>query len=181
MNNGTIVIDGIYLKTIPREIIRTRLVAVPQDPFLLSGSIRLNADPTGNIPDDLIIAAMTKVKLWDILEARGGLDADTTTKSLSKDQQQLFCLGAALLRTGSKILILDEATSSMDIETDQLIQELIRVEFKDHTIITVAHRLQTIVDSDRVAVLDQGRVVEFGNPRELLEKDSMFKSLHGQL
>jgi ATP-binding cassette, subfamily C (CFTR/MRP), member 1 len=180
MDTGTILIDGVDLKCVPRDIIRTRLVAVPQDPFLLSGTIRLNADPTGKAPDELIMAAMTKVKLWDIIEARGGLDAEMASQVLSQGQQQLFCLGCALLRTESKILILDEATSSMDLATDRLVQELIRVEFRDHTIITVAHRLETIAESDRVVVLEKGRIVEFENPKTLLNRDSVFKRLYAE-
>lgn len=181
IDSGSITIDGVDLKTVPREIIRNRLVTVPQDLFLLSGTVRLNADPTETIADDLIIAAMMKVKLWDVLEARGGLDADMAKEPLSQGQQQLFCLGCALLRRQSKILVLDEATSSMDLETAQKIQNLIRVEFRDHTVITVAHRLETIVDSDRVAVLERGRLVEFGDPKLLLETDSAFKRLYHQI
>ncbi len=178
MDSGTITIDGLDLQMLPRELIRSRMVAIPQDPFLLNGTIRLNADPTSTIADELIIAAMTKIHLWDILEARGGLDAEMTKEPLSHGQQQLFCLGRSLLRNGSKILILDEATSSTDVETNRLMQELIRVEFKHHTIITVAHRLDTILDSDKVAVLDGGRLVEFDNPKTLLAKDSAFRKLY---
>jgi ATP-binding cassette subfamily C (CFTR/MRP) protein 1 len=181
MDSGTIIIDGMDLKTIPRETIRSRLVTVPQDPFLLTGSVRLNADPTGAIPDDLIIEAMSKVKLWDVLESRGGLEAEMSKEPLSQGQQQLFCLGSALLRKHRKILVLDEATSSMDLETDQRIQELLRVEFKEHTVITIAHRLETIMDSDKVALLDGGRLVEFGEPKVLLERDSAFRKLYRQL
>jgi ABC-type bacteriocin/lantibiotic exporter with double-glycine peptidase domain len=131
--------------------------------------------------NDSIIAAMTKVKLWDILKARGGLDADMTKQPLSQGQQQLFCLGCASLRTDRKILVLDEATSSMDVETDNKIQDLLRGEFRDHTVITVAHRLETILNSDKVAVLDRGRLVEVGEPKVLLEQDSAFKRLYQQL
>lgn len=97
---------------------------------------------------------------------------------LSHGQQQLFCLARAMLRE-SKILVLDEATSNMDAETDTLMQRIIRKEFSGHTIVTVAHRLNTIEDSDVVAVLDGGRLAEFGSPVELLaRKESLFKQLH---
>jgi ATP-binding cassette, subfamily C (CFTR/MRP), member 1 len=180
IESGSIWIDGIDLSLVRRDIIRSSLVAVPQDPFILSGSVRLNADPTKTISDDQIIEAMTKVKLWDTLQGRGGLDADMTKQPLSQGQQQLFCLGRALLRTESRILILDEATSSVNVETDQLIRELIRAEFKHHTTITVAHRLDTIMESDKVAVLENGVLMEFGSPKQLLETNLSFKQLYQQ-
>lgn len=166
------------LRTLPRDVIRLRITAIPQEPFILSGSVRLNADPSGTVSDDRIIDALTKIHLWSVIEARGGLEIDLMSRPLSQGQQQLFCLARALLRK-SRVLILDEATSNVDTETDQLMQRVIRQEFKHHTIITVAHRLNTIMDADRVAVLDNGRLVEFGEPRELLERESMFRELHG--
>ena len=177
MESGSIMIDGVDLAIVPREVIRSRLVAIPQDPFILSGSVRLNADPSETLSDDLIVNALTKVQLWEILCSRGGLEADMNTQPLSQGQQQLFCLARAMLRTNSKILVLDEATSSVDAETDQIMQRLIRDEFKDHTIITVAHRLDTIMDSDRVAVLAEGQLVEFESPKALLARPSAFKEL----
>ncbi|PVH85137.1 putative multidrug resistance protein [Cadophora sp. DSE1049] len=161
MTSGTILIDGIDLKVIPREIIRSRVVTIPQEPFILSGTVRLNADPTSTATDDSIIAALTKVGLWDILSARGGLDADMTANPLSQGQQQIFCLARALLKPNAKILVLDEATSNVDAETDRIMQRIIRDEFKDFTVLTVAHRIDTIMDSDRIVVLDGGRLVEF--------------------
>lgn len=178
LDSGTILIDGIDLQTLPRELIRTRMIAIPQDPFVMSESVRVNADPSGEIPDDAIIAALTKIQLWDTIQARGGLDAKIQAQPLSRGQQQLFCLGRAMLRK-SKILVLDEATSNVDATTDQLMQRLIREEFSQHTIITVAHRLATILDSDMIAVLHEGKLVEFGPPEELLSKPSMFRELHG--
>lgn len=180
LDSGSIWIDGIDLSQVPRDLIRSRVVVIPQDPFTLSGSVRLNADPTESISDDRIISAMKKVQLWDTLQERGGLDVDMTKQPLSQGQQQLFCLGRALLRTESKILVLDEATSSTNVETDQLMRNLIRTEFSNHTIITVAHRLDTIIESDKVAVLEKGVVVEFGDPKTLLETGSAFKQLYQQ-
>ena len=177
MESGLITIDGVDLAVVPREVIRSRLVAIPQDPFILSGSVRLNADPSEKVSDEVIIGALRKVQLWDLLNSRGGLEADMNMQPLSQGQQQLFCLARAMLRTESKILVLDEATSSVDTETDQIMQKLIRNEFKDHTIITVAHRLDTIMDSDKVAVLEKGRLMEFENPKTLLAKPSAFRKL----
>lgn len=179
LDSGTIVIDGVDLRTVPREVIRTRMIAIPQDPFVLSDTVRVNAEPTGKASDDAIISALKKVKLWDSIQIRGGLDAQMKSQPLSQGQQQLFCLARAMLRK-SRILLLDEATSNVDGETDALMQLIIRKEFAQHTIITVAHRLNTISDSDMVAVLHEGKLVEFGPPGELLDKPSMFRDLHNR-
>ncbi|KAJ9315863.1 hypothetical protein DTO271D3_3841 [Paecilomyces variotii] len=173
IKTGTILIDDIDIITIPRDLLRSRLIAIPQDPFILPGSIRFNADPMGTATDEEIISALTKVHLSKLLESRGGggLDADLTEQTLSHGEQQLFALSRAILRRGKggagRILILDEATSSMDVETDRLIQEVIRTEFSGYTILCVAHRMETIRDSDKIAVLDEGRLVRFGPPEEL--------------
>ncbi|KAF4624451.1 hypothetical protein G7Y89_g13720 [Cudoniella acicularis] len=179
-SSGTITIDGLDLSTIPREIIRSRILAIPQEPFILSGTVRLNADPFKLVSDDLIIAALTKVGLWTILESRGGLDAEMTANPLSQGQQQIFCLARAMLRRGNRILVLDEATSNVDAETDGVMQRLIREEFKEWTIITVAHRLDTILDSDKILVLDKGVIVENDSPDELLARKGAFWELRGR-
>jgi ATP-binding cassette subfamily C (CFTR/MRP) protein 1 len=140
IQSGSILIDGLDLKIIPRQTIRSRMIAIPQDPFLLSGSVRLNADPSGKLPDEAIIEALSKIQLWSAVESRGGLDSQMQDQPLSQGQQQLFCLARAMLRK-SKIVILDEATSSVDAQTDMLMQKVIREEFNTHTIITVAHRV----------------------------------------
>jgi ATP-binding cassette subfamily C (CFTR/MRP) protein 1 len=176
-SSGTITIDDVDLSTVPREIIRSRLITIPQDPFIMSGSVRLNSDPTGLSSDDLIIGTLSQVGLWSILESRGGLDAELGPDMLSQGQQQMFCLARAILRKSSRILILDEATSSIDAETDLLMQRLIREEFAGRTIITVAHRLDSIMDSDRILVLDGGAIVENGSPKELLSRMGVFWEL----
>ena len=177
IDSGSIIIDGVDLRTIPREVIRTRITAIPQDPFVLSDSVRVNADTSGEASDDAIISALKKVQLWDAIQTRGGLDAQMKSQPLSQGQQQLFCLARAMLRK-SKILILDEATSNVDSETDALMQQIIREVFAQNTIITVAHRLKTISDSDMVAVLHEGKLVEFGPPGELLQRPSMYRDLN---
>jgi len=140
----------------------------------------LNADPYGATTDGHIIEALQKVGLWSLLESRGGLDADMNVNPLSQGQQQIFCLARTMLRTGKgKILVLDEATSSIDSDTDLLIQKLIREEFNEFTVLTVAHRLDTIMDSDRVLVLDSGRLVEIGSPEELMKCEGAFWELRG--
>lgn len=180
IESGTIFIDDMDISTIPREIIRTRIIAIPQDPFIFNNTVRFNADPSGLATDSQIISALTRVQLWSILESRGGLKAQMKLQPLSQGQQQLFALARAILRRDtSRIVVLDEATSNVDSETDRLMQRIIREEFVSHTIITVAHRIETIMDSDRVAVLDKGRLVEFESPHELLKRgDGAFKGLY---
>jgi len=181
-NEGEIFIDDLPLSKIPRADLRERMVAIPQDPFLLSASARLNADPSGTVDDDLIIHVLSKVGLWSLIEARGGLDIDMLEQPLSQGQQQLFCLARAMVKKGQsdlKILVLDEATSNVDNATDALMQKLIREEFHGCTIIAVAHRLDTIMDSDKIAVLERGSVIEFDSPENLLARNSIFKQLYG--
>ncbi|KAM5453644.1 hypothetical protein McanCB56680_002853 [Microsporum canis] len=178
LDSGSIVIDGYDLKSLPRDLIRNRLVAIPQEPFFLSESVRINADPSGKSSDQAIIEALKKTQIWTVLEKRGGLDTHMKEQPLSRGEQQLFCLARTMLRSG-KVLILDEATSNVDAETDKLMQQIIREEFQDYTIITVAHRLDTIMDSDMVAVLDKGRIVEYSSPQDLLSRPSMFADLVG--
>jgi ATP-binding cassette subfamily C (CFTR/MRP) protein 1 len=189
MTTGTILIDGLDLRSIPRSTIRSRLITIPQEPFILAGTVRYNLDPSSRVPDSLIILALTKVGLWTLIESRGGLDSSMLENPLSQGQQQIFCLARAMLQLGEdkgegrgrgKIMVLDEATSNVDAETDGLMQKLIRDEFKECTILTVAHRLDTIFDSDRVLVLDGGRLVEFERPDVLMGRESLFRELRGR-
>ena len=179
---GQIFIDGYDISTFPRDTVRSRIVTIPQEPFFLSGSVRENIDLLQTATDEDIISVLMQTRLWSILQDRGGLDADISKATLSHGQQQLFCLARAILRKDCRIVVLDEATSSMDNETDQLMQELMRSEFKDRTVITIAHRLDTILDSDKIAVLDRGRLAEYDSPSQLLSQQppSMFERLRRQ-
>ncbi|TVY14013.1 Canalicular multispecific organic anion transporter 1 [Lachnellula arida] len=171
LDNGSITIDGIEISTIPRHEIRGRLNTLPQEPFFLHGDVRLNIDPLENKDDDEIIEALEGVGLWDYFKSKGGLDEELVDDTLSNGQRQLFCLA------GQDAY---EATSSVDSETDELMQKIIRAEFKDQTIIAIAHKLHTILDFDKVAVLDKGKLVEYNAPHTLLQTDgSAFKALYG--
>jgi len=123
MTGGTITIDGLDISKIPRKEIRNRLIGVPQDSYLLAGTVRLNADPKQSATDASIIDALKSVQLWDNVKEKGGLDTDIEKIFLSHGQKQLFCLARAMSNP-SKILILDESTSSVDAKTDELMQRV---------------------------------------------------------
>ncbi|XP_074103395.1 multidrug-Resistance like Protein 1 isoform X2 [Cotesia typhae] len=169
---GKIFIDGIDISELGLHALRARLTIIPQDPVLFSGTLRLNLDPFDVHTDEQIWQALEHAHLKAFaktlpnglmyLVSEGG-------DNLSVGQRQLICLARALLRK-TKILILDEATAAVDLETDDLIQRTIREEFKDCTVLTIAHRLNTILDSDRVIVLDKGVITEFDKPENLLQK-----------
>ncbi|KAL2872068.1 putative ABC multidrug transporter [Aspergillus lucknowensis] len=162
---GSITIDGIDITRLQRQEIRTRLNGVPQTSLLMKGSVRLNANPTstGAISDQAILNVLKTVHLHGKVMENGGLDADIDDLHLSHGQKQLFCLARAILRPGN-ILVLDEATSNVDTKTDELMQRVIREKFSSHTILTVAHNLDSILDYDKVVVLDDGRIIETGAP-----------------
>ncbi|CAG0920359.1 unnamed protein product [Notodromas monacha] len=175
---GRILIDGVDISRIGLHDLRSRLTIIPQDPVLFSGDLRMNLDPFKANSDEEVWRALEHAHLKPYVQ-KVGLDYVVSEggENLSVGQRQLICLARALLRH-TKILVLDEATAAVDMETDDLIQKTIREEFKDATVVTIAHRLNTIMDYDRVIVLDQGEVKEFGSPDELKsKKDTTFYSM----
>ncbi|KAJ5928371.1 hypothetical protein N7466_007327 [Penicillium verhagenii] len=184
---GNVIIDGVDISKIKLSALRSRLAIVPQHPVLFSGTIRSNLDPFDKYSDTELRAALERVHLihpdasdddnksqfsLSTTVAQGGL-------SFSQGQRQLLCLARSILQQ-PKIMILDEATSAVDKETDTLIQQAIRTEFgrNSSSLLVVAHRLSTVADFDRILVMDQGRMVEFGTPQELLSiEDGVFKDL----
>lgn len=171
LSNGTISIDNIPINEVNREDIRSRLNVLPQDPVILPGSLRFNMDPSGSSSDTQIVSVLKRVDLWDAIHPKGGLDSEIDAVNFSHGQLQLMAFARAMIRKG-QILIMDEATSSLDEDSEALINQLIREEFADKTVLAVAHRLRTIRYFDRVAVLHSGRIAESGKPDDLLETEN---------
>ncbi|XP_032583422.1 multidrug resistance-associated protein 1 isoform X5 [Drosophila sechellia] len=168
---GRISIDGVDIASMGLHMLRSRLTIIPQDPVLFSGSLRINLDPFEIKTDDEIWKALELSHLKSFVKSlAAGLNHEIAEggENLSVGQRQLVCLARALLRK-TKVLVLDEATAAVDLETDDLIQKTIRTEFKECTVLTIAHRLNTILDSDKVIVLDKGQITEFASPTELLD------------
>ncbi|KAK2008905.1 ABC transporter [Colletotrichum eremochloae] len=173
---GAIEIDGVDIKTVPVKQLRESIVALPQDPLFLPGSVRRNLDPFDARDDAAVWGALEKTGLKSLFEDKGGLESDLNTDWLSAGQKQLFCMARATLRD-SRVLLLDEATSNLDQATEQVVQDLIRSEFRGWTVVVIAHRLKAVADFDKIVMLQDGRVVEFDHPRTLLEKGGVFASM----
>lgn len=178
IQEGQILIDSIDISTLPSQTIRQSINVIPQSPFFIPGSVRLNLhfDPQTTRSDESLITALRKTNLWDIIASRGGLDADISTIALSHGQQQLFCLAAAILKK-SNIVVIDEATSGVDEETEKRMNVLMREEFKDCTVICIAHRFEMALEFDLVVVLGRGEIVEMGPPEVLVEERGEFWKL----
>jgi ATP-binding cassette subfamily C (CFTR/MRP) protein 1 len=205
IEGGIVKIDGVDIFTIGLHRLRRSITVLPQDPVLFSGTLRFNLDPSGETSDQ------QDQKIWESLrrahllahakalaattaQRDGGaplvgepsiaacLDATVAEKgdNFSLGQRQQVCLGRALLRS-NKILLLDEATSAVDVETDAMIQQTIKTEFSDHTVLCIAHRISTVMSNDTIVVVGDGAVLEKGPPQELLKKEgSLFKRLAEQ-
>ncbi|KAJ8321374.1 hypothetical protein KUTeg_001056 [Tegillarca granosa] len=175
--DGGIHIDGINISDIGLHDLRSKLTILPQDPVLFSGSLRNNLDPFNIYTDNEIWTALSHAHLKSFiscLKVKLQFECGEGGENLSVGQRQLVCLARTLLHK-TKILILDEATAAVDMETDDLIQETIRREFKDCTVLTIAHRINTVLDYDKIMVLDQGLLVEFDSPKSLLDnRQSIF-------
>jgi ABC-type multidrug transport system fused ATPase/permease subunit len=171
-HSGQILLDGVDVDGVGVSALRRELAIIPQEPVLFSGSMRSNLDPAGQATggDAQLWAALDRVGLKAVVERlKGGLDAPVAEfgENLSAGQKQLVCLARVLLRK-CRIVLLDEATSSVDFATDQLMQRTIKDCFEGATILTIAHRLNTVIDCDRILVMDAGVVAESGSPHELL-------------
>jgi ABC-type multidrug transport system fused ATPase/permease subunit len=175
---GTIRIDGYDIGIVPRNTLRNRVLCLPQDPLLFPGTFRFNLDPEDHTKSVTEMGSvLKKLKLWDLIQKLGGLDAYMTPESLSHGEQQLLVLSRAILkkRTSSvqrSILILDEATSNLDASSELAIHEAIQEEFKNDTVISVAHRLDTLKDMDMVLLLENGKIAKIGQPAEVIPSSS---------
>jgi len=178
--SGSIEIDGVDVFSIGLNDLRPKIAIIPQDPVLFKGTIRYNLDPHSERSDVEIWEALDRVQLGAFVREQPlRLEALVTENgdNLSVGQRQLLCIARALLRK-AKILFLDEATAAVDMETDMLIQKTLREAFTDCTVFTIAHRLNTIIDADKVLVLESGQVVEYDTPAVLLTNpDSAFSKL----
>ncbi|XP_075738398.1 multidrug resistance-associated protein 1 isoform X3 [Rhipicephalus microplus] len=177
---GKINLDHVDISKIGLHDLRSKMTIIPQDPVLFAGTLRWNLDPCEDYTDDALWEALEQAHLKDFVATQdAGLDYEVLEggENLSAGQRQLVCLTRALLRK-SKVLVLDEATSSVDMATDHLIKDTIHREFSSTTMITIAHRLHTIMDCDRIIVLSGGEIVEQGTPAELVQKeDGLFLSM----
>ncbi|XP_042479186.1 ABC transporter C family member 3-like [Macadamia integrifolia] len=177
---GQIWIDGINIAQIGLHDLRSRLSIIPQDPIMFEGTLRSNLDPTEEYTDEQIWEALDKCQLGDEVRKKQGMLDSTVTENgenWSMGQRQLLCLGRVLLKK-SKVLVLGEATASVDTATDYLIQQTLRQHFSGSTIITIAHRITSILDIDMVLFLDNGLILEYDSPAKLLEiKSSSFAKL----
>lgn len=183
LSRGILRIDGIDISSVPLHVLRSRLGIIPQDPVIFSVTVRFNLDPFDDFTD---------TEIWSVLESVGMKDAILSLPNklqesvsdgggnFSSGQRQLICIARVLLRK-PKILVMDEATASVDNDTDALIQDMVRSQFKGCTVLTIAHRLHTVVDSDRIMVLNAGKLEEYDGPNELLaDPAGMFSALWKQ-
>ncbi|NXT85057.1 MRP6 protein, partial [Zapornia atra] len=173
---GAILIDGLDIAHLGLHNLRSNITVVPQDPVLFAGSLRMNLDPSNRCSDADIWAALELTHLKDfVADLPDQLEYQCSDRgeSLSAGQKQLLCLARALLRK-TRVLVLDEATAAVDVETDMQIQSTLRTQFKDSTVLTVAHRINTVLDCDRILVLENGRVAEFDTPEHLIAQKGLF-------
>ena len=176
--NGKILIDDVDITKIGLSLLREIITIIPQDPTLIEGTLRENLDPSGKYTDDEIISNIKIIGLNYLLDEKGlDFEVKEDGKNLSVGEKQLICMVRAILRK-SKIIIMDEATSSVDYNTEELIQNTILNTLKGSTILTIAHRIKTIMKYDRIFVLDKGELIEEGSPQQLIDLKGNFYQLY---
>lgn len=178
---GEVIIDDVRTSTLNIRALRSSVAVIPQKPFIFNDTLRRNLDPWEQHTDDEIWAVLEKVQLRSTVGSRGSLDEVLQLviteggHNLSVGERQLICLARALLQK-AKIILLDEATANIDYLTDRMIQNVIRKEMTECTVLTIAHRLETVLEYDRIMVLEKGEIVEFDQPDVLLQKRDGFLS-----
>jgi ABC-type multidrug transport system fused ATPase/permease subunit len=180
---GRIMIDDVDISSIGLDKLRKSLTIIPQDPALIEGSLRYNIDPLDKYSDSDIMQVMEKIGFdYIVKRSNEGLYQEIAEggSNLSVGEKQLICITRAILRK-SKIIIMDEATASIDYKTEEMIQKAITELLNDSTFITIAHRIKTIINYDRIITLDNGQIVDFDSPKNLLnKKDSLFYELYSK-
>lgn len=177
ITSGQITIDGVDTSTLPPQTIREVMNCIPQEAFFMPGSLRTNLDPKQLASDDDIAEAIKKVGLWNKIRDAGGLSHDFDAEKWSVGQKQLLALARAVL-VKSRILVLDEAMSSVDHETEMRMQRIVETEFKDCTVLVVAHRLGFAAWFDRIVVIKNQQIAEQGSFQELLLGNGEFSKLY---
>jgi len=174
LDSGRILLDGEDISSLPLRSLRSRLSIIPQSPVLFKGTLRAYMDPFDEYTDAEIWSAFEKVEMKEqisALENQLSYELSENGENFSVGERQLFCMARALL-TQTRIVVMDEATASIDHATEKKLQRMIERDFKDATVLTIAHRLATVLDSDRIMVLSDGKVVEFDTPRNLAKNPS---------
>ena len=178
---GEVIIDDVITSTLNIRALRSSVAVIPQRPFIFNDTLRRNLGPWEEHTDDEIWAVLEKVQLSSTVGSRGSLDEvlqlviTEGRNNLSVGERQLICLARALLQN-AKIILLDEATANVDYLTDRMIQDVICKEMAECTVLTIAHRLDTVLEYDRIMVLEKGEIVEFDQPDVLLQKRDGFLS-----
>jgi ABC-type multidrug transport system fused ATPase/permease subunit len=173
---GKIIIDGIDISTLGLKKLRSSLTIIPQDATIMDGTLRYNIDPIGQFTDQNIVNVMNKIGFEYIIHNHPeGLSQNISENgsNLSIGEKQLICITRAILRR-TKIIVMDEATASIDFKTEEIIQRAINEILKESTLITIAHRIKTVINSDKILVLDAGEVIEYDSPDNLLKNTNSF-------
>lgn len=182
LESGKILLGGVDIATVGLSLLRKQITIVPQDPILFSGQLRKNIDPTGACDDAAVCGVLRRCGLEELAQGlQKGLDiaVDEGGTNFSVGERQMLCLARALLRDAA-VLCLDEATANVDPISDEKIQRVLEHELNDCLVLTIAHRLHTVLHSNRILVLERGRLAQFGSPRELLAQPGIFQELAAQ-